>query len=159
NRHRGHLDVFAGATWYSWDELASSMDRLAGLRVDWVFPGHGIWQEVGAATYTAEMAALGPALREHGQARWRGLTSCWGSWSPYGPPRTTATAGLLPTLGPGTPACTYPIRTEGPTRRMVARNESVVDEFGARSPKDQTSTRRNVRPPLSIPAAAIDGGR
>jgi glyoxylase-like metal-dependent hydrolase (beta-lactamase superfamily II) len=73
NRHRGHLDVFAGATWYSWDRLADSMDRLRALRVEWLFPGHGIWHEVGAATYATEMAALGTAMREHGQARWHGL--------------------------------------------------------------------------------------
>jgi glyoxylase-like metal-dependent hydrolase (beta-lactamase superfamily II) len=73
NRHRGHLDVFGGATWYSWDRLADSMDRLSGLRVEWVFPGHGIWHDVGRATYATQMTALGPAMRDRGQGRRYGL--------------------------------------------------------------------------------------
>jgi glyoxylase-like metal-dependent hydrolase (beta-lactamase superfamily II) len=72
NDHRAELDVFAGATWFSWDRLAESMDRLAGLTVDWVFPGHGMWHQVGADAYATQMRRLGPAMREHGRSRWRG---------------------------------------------------------------------------------------
>jgi glyoxylase-like metal-dependent hydrolase (beta-lactamase superfamily II)/ferredoxin len=70
NRQREQLDVFAGATWYSWSHLADSMDRLAQLPVEWVFPGHGMWHHVGANTYAAQMAALGPAMRSVGQWQW-----------------------------------------------------------------------------------------
>jgi glyoxylase-like metal-dependent hydrolase (beta-lactamase superfamily II)/ferredoxin len=70
NRHRDQLDVFAGATWYSWSRLADSMDRLAPLRVEWVFPGHGMWHHVGADTYAEQMAALGPAMRSAGEWGW-----------------------------------------------------------------------------------------
>jgi len=71
NPNRGQLDVFAGQTWYSWDRLAESLDALAGLRVEWVFPGHGVWHRVGAEVYAAEMAALGPSMHQLGRASWR----------------------------------------------------------------------------------------
>ncbi|MCB0964532.1 MAG: MBL fold metallo-hydrolase [Acidimicrobiales bacterium] len=70
NRHRGELDVFGRQTWHSWEVLAASMDLLAGLRVAWVFPGHGMWHHVGAEDYAREMAALGPAMRSIGRAAW-----------------------------------------------------------------------------------------
>ncbi|MFV0315337.1 MAG: MBL fold metallo-hydrolase [Microthrixaceae bacterium] len=70
NRGRGQLDVFAPQTWFSWEELAASMDLLAGLHVEWVFPGHGMWHEVGAETYAAQMHALGPAMRDTGRHNW-----------------------------------------------------------------------------------------
>lgn len=68
---REHLDVFPRQTWHSWEVLADSMDRLAELRVEWVFTGHGLWHHVGAERYTAQMVHLGPAMREIGQASWR----------------------------------------------------------------------------------------
>lgn len=74
NRRRGELDVFPRQTWQSWDVLADSMDVLARLRVEWLFPGHGIWAHVGADAYTAAMAELGPAMRELGRAAWRSRT-------------------------------------------------------------------------------------
>jgi glyoxylase-like metal-dependent hydrolase (beta-lactamase superfamily II)/ferredoxin len=70
NRRREHLDVFPRQTWYSCEELAASMDVLAGLRVDWVFPGHGIWHQVGADAYAAQMAGLGASMRELGRSGW-----------------------------------------------------------------------------------------
>lgn len=73
-RRRGVLDVFARQCWYSWDELAASMDRLAVRRAEWVFPGHGRWHEVGADRYSAQMARLGPEMRRVGRSAWRGLT-------------------------------------------------------------------------------------
>jgi glyoxylase-like metal-dependent hydrolase (beta-lactamase superfamily II) len=72
NRTRGQLDVFPHQTWYSWDRLADSMDVLASLRVDWVFPGHGAWHHVGAEAYADEMAELGPSMRELGRRAWSG---------------------------------------------------------------------------------------
>ncbi|MCB1284201.1 MAG: MBL fold metallo-hydrolase [Microthrixaceae bacterium] len=71
NRERHELDVFAGQTWYSWERLADSMDVLAGLRVEWVFPGHGMWHHVGTEAYATEVAALGPSMRQIGRGGWR----------------------------------------------------------------------------------------
>ena len=71
NRRRRHLDVFSRQTWHSWERLADSMDVLARLRVEWVFPGHGMWADVGADAYAAEMADLGPSMREVGRTQWR----------------------------------------------------------------------------------------
>lgn len=71
HRRRRRLDVFSGQTWYWWERLADSMDVLAQLRVDWVFPGHGVWRHVGFDTYAAEMAELGPSMRRVGRAAWR----------------------------------------------------------------------------------------
>jgi glyoxylase-like metal-dependent hydrolase (beta-lactamase superfamily II)/ferredoxin len=68
NRRRQQLDVFPGATWFSWDRLAESMDRLAAFRVEWVFPGHGIWHHVGADNYTGQMKLLGPTMRSLGRS-------------------------------------------------------------------------------------------
>ena len=70
NHRRGELDVFAGAMFHSWEVLADSMDRLATLPVEWMFPGHGNWHNVGAALYSEQMARLGPAMREIGRAGW-----------------------------------------------------------------------------------------
>ena len=70
NHRRGELDVFAGAMFHSWEALADSMDRLATLPVEWVFPGHGNWHHVGAALYAEQMDRLGPAMREIGRAGW-----------------------------------------------------------------------------------------
>ncbi len=72
NRRRRRLDVFPGATWFSWDHLADSMDRLAELApVEWVLPGHGMWHEVGHDLYERQMADLGPAMRGVGRHGWR----------------------------------------------------------------------------------------
>ena len=70
NHRRDELDVFAGAMFHSWDVLADSMDRLARLPVEWVFPGHGNWHNVGAARYSEQMAGLGPAMRDIGRTGW-----------------------------------------------------------------------------------------
>ena len=70
NHRRGELDVFAGAMFHSWEALADSMDRLATLAVEWVFPGHGNWHHVGAALYVEQMDRLGPAMREIGRSGW-----------------------------------------------------------------------------------------
>jgi len=71
NPRRRRLDVFPDQTWYSWDELADSMDVLAGLPVEWVFTGHGLWHEVGAEVYAEQMAALGTDMRATGRGSWR----------------------------------------------------------------------------------------
>jgi len=69
--HRAErLDVFAGVTWYSWDVLADSIEAMAALRADWVFPGHGMWHEVGAEAYRQQLTAMAPAMRTVGRSDW-----------------------------------------------------------------------------------------
>lgn len=70
NHRRQELDITPKQTWYSWEALAESMDRIAGLNVEWVFPAHGKWHQVGIDDYTRQMAGLGPAMREIGQDQW-----------------------------------------------------------------------------------------
>ena len=70
NHRRDVLDVWPGATWYRWDVLVETMDILAQLRVEWVFPGHGMWHQVGAAAYASQMNELGPSVRRRGQSDW-----------------------------------------------------------------------------------------
>ena len=70
NHRRGELDVFAGAMFHSWEALADSLDRLAALPVEWVFPGHGNWHDVGARLYAEQMGSLGSAMRNIGRAGW-----------------------------------------------------------------------------------------
>ena len=41
SRRRQRLSAFRDATWYSWEEQARSLARLADLRFEWVLPGHG----------------------------------------------------------------------------------------------------------------------
>ncbi len=41
SRRRQRLSAFRDATWYSWQEQARSLARLADLRFEWVLPGHG----------------------------------------------------------------------------------------------------------------------
>ena len=70
NHRRQELDITPKQTWYSWEALADSMDSIAGLNVEWVFPGHGKWHHIGADLYNRQMARLGPSMRELGQLRW-----------------------------------------------------------------------------------------
>ena len=70
NHRRSELDVFAGAMFHSWEALADSIDRLAELQVEWVFPGHGNWHNIGAATYAEQLSRLGSDMREIGRSGW-----------------------------------------------------------------------------------------
>ncbi len=70
NHRRGELDVFPDQTFQSWDVLADTMDVLSGLPVEWLFPGHGKWHNVGVDAWTRQMARLGPAMRSIGQEAW-----------------------------------------------------------------------------------------
>lgn len=70
NHRRQELDITPKQTWYSWDVLADSMDRIARLNVEWVFPAHGKWHQIGADDYVRQMGGLGPAMREIGQLQW-----------------------------------------------------------------------------------------
>ena len=80
NHRLGELDVFPKQTFFSWSVLADTMDLLATLTVEWVFPGHGMWHRVGVEEWTRQMSALGPAMRATGQANWGrrpGTTYSW----------------------------------------------------------------------------------
>ncbi len=70
NHRRNELDVFPEQTFFSWDELASSMDLLSMLRVEWVFAGHGSWHDIGTDRYADQMSRLGEDMRQIGQAGW-----------------------------------------------------------------------------------------
>ena len=80
NHRRGEFDVFPGQTFYSWSALADTMERIAALPVEWVFPGHGMWHRVDVEEWTRRMSALGPTMRELGQEEWvlrAGVTYAW----------------------------------------------------------------------------------
>ena len=71
NPHRGHLDVFAGAMWFSWEELTASMARLADqARFTWVLPGHGKWGRGDPDDLSRQLRELAPAMASHGRAGW-----------------------------------------------------------------------------------------
>ena len=70
NHRRGELDVFPKQTFFSWPALADTMDKLASLEVDWIFPGHGMWHRLGAPEWKRQMSALAPTMRECGQEYW-----------------------------------------------------------------------------------------
>jgi glyoxylase-like metal-dependent hydrolase (beta-lactamase superfamily II) len=70
NHRREELDVTADYTFYSWDALADSIELLAQLQVEWVFPGHGMWHSMPHEAYTEEMTKLAPAMRQVGQSAW-----------------------------------------------------------------------------------------
>ncbi|WP_423917167.1 MBL fold metallo-hydrolase [Candidatus Poriferisodalis sp.] len=70
NHRRHELDVFPEQTFHSWDELAGSMDLLSTLRVEWVFAGHGSWNDVGTDLYADQMSSLGDEMRQTGRAGW-----------------------------------------------------------------------------------------
>jgi glyoxylase-like metal-dependent hydrolase (beta-lactamase superfamily II)/ferredoxin len=67
---RERLDVFPGATWYSWDVLAESIATMADLRVEWVLPGHGKWHHVGYDRYAEQMAHLADRMTRVDRRRW-----------------------------------------------------------------------------------------
>ena len=70
NQRRGEFDVTPVQTWYSWSGLADTMDRIAKLTVEWLFPGHGMWHHLSAAEWTRQMSTLGPAMRDVGRTAW-----------------------------------------------------------------------------------------
>ena len=71
NPARGHLDVFGGATWYSWDALTASMARLADrARFEWVLPGHGKWGRGDPDDLHAQLVALAADMGRHDRRSW-----------------------------------------------------------------------------------------
>ena len=70
NHRRHELDITPKQTWHSWESLADSMDSIAGLSVEWIFPAHGKWHSIGPVRYARQMSSLGSAMREIGQMKW-----------------------------------------------------------------------------------------
>ena len=70
NQRRAEFDVTPVQTWYSWSVLATTMDRIAALSVEWMFPGHGMWRQTDAEEWNRLMSALGPAMRKVGRTAW-----------------------------------------------------------------------------------------
>ena len=80
NHRRAELDVFPNQTFFSWETLADTLTQLASLKVEWLFPGHGMWHQIGLTEWSRQMTELGPAMRETGQASWSrrsGTTYAW----------------------------------------------------------------------------------
>lgn len=70
NRRRGELAVFPEQTFYSWAVLADTVERMAALPVDWLFPGHGQWRHIGRQEWARQVSGLSQAMRELGQGGW-----------------------------------------------------------------------------------------
>ena len=70
NRRRGELDVFPQQTFYSWAVLADTVERMAALPVEWLFPGHGQWHHIGRQEWARQGTDLSRAMRESGQESW-----------------------------------------------------------------------------------------
>lgn len=64
SRHEQDLSAFRGATWYDWDALADSLERLADeVRFSWVLPGHGGWGHAPADEMHERLVALVARMR------------------------------------------------------------------------------------------------
>jgi glyoxylase-like metal-dependent hydrolase (beta-lactamase superfamily II) len=71
NEHRGSLDVFGGATWFSWTQLTESMARLPDLaRFSWVLPGHGKWGTRPADEFDRQLRTLAADMRASSRRAW-----------------------------------------------------------------------------------------
>jgi glyoxylase-like metal-dependent hydrolase (beta-lactamase superfamily II)/ferredoxin len=61
---RSRLHAARSVCWYSWAEQTRSMDRLAELSFEWVFPGHGRrWRAPSREAMRAEVRALAERMR------------------------------------------------------------------------------------------------
>lgn len=71
SRTRQDLSAFADACWYSWEEQADSLERLAAHPFEWVLAGHGDRHQRTAVEMRERLRALvsrmrGPSGREEG---------------------------------------------------------------------------------------------
>ena len=80
NHRRSELDVFPNQTFHSWSVLADTLLRSSKLKVDWVFPGHGMWNRIGLADWASQVLALGYAIRQSSQAAWAQRPGATYSW-------------------------------------------------------------------------------
>ena len=58
SRRKRRLAAFRDACWYSWEEQARSLDRLAAHSFEWVLPGHGNRAQGEPARWRRELAQL-----------------------------------------------------------------------------------------------------
>ena len=80
NPRRNELDVTPLQTWYSWAVLTDTVEQLASLHVEGVFPTHGMWRLLSASDYRTSMQTLATGMRAAGQESWgqrEGTTYGW----------------------------------------------------------------------------------
>jgi glyoxylase-like metal-dependent hydrolase (beta-lactamase superfamily II) len=58
SRRRDRLSAFRDATWYSWEEQARSLARLADRSFEWVLPGHGDRGKAAPAEWRRQLHGL-----------------------------------------------------------------------------------------------------
>lgn len=64
SKRLNNLYAFRRACWYSWDEQIKSMQRLRGLRFEWVLPGHGWRFHADAAEMARQLDACIQWMKE-----------------------------------------------------------------------------------------------
>jgi len=64
SRARDDLHAFRDACWYSWEEQAVSLRKLAGLRFRWILAGHGDRRSYPEAEMQARLARLVARMQE-----------------------------------------------------------------------------------------------
>lgn len=54
------LKVYASKSvnWYSWPEQVKSIQKLMDLEVDWIFPGHGGWFQIGSDKFRNDLKQI-----------------------------------------------------------------------------------------------------
>lgn len=62
NHRRAALDVFHDQTFHSWTALADTIRMLASLKVAWIFPGHGMWHQIGPTAWQHQATTLAQAM-------------------------------------------------------------------------------------------------
>jgi glyoxylase-like metal-dependent hydrolase (beta-lactamase superfamily II)/ferredoxin len=67
SRRRGRLSAFREATWYSWEEQARSLARLAAYSFEWVLPGHGDRGKAAPEEWRRQLLALVDEMRRTGR--------------------------------------------------------------------------------------------
>jgi glyoxylase-like metal-dependent hydrolase (beta-lactamase superfamily II)/ferredoxin len=63
DRDEEHLSASEDYCWYSWQEQAESMERLADYSFEWVLPGHGQKVHLPAATMRTQIRHLADSMR------------------------------------------------------------------------------------------------
>lgn len=69
DRDAKRLSASEDYCWYSWEQQAESMERLAQYRFEWVLPGHGQKVRLPATQMQEEIRRLAKSMREGGRAR------------------------------------------------------------------------------------------
>jgi glyoxylase-like metal-dependent hydrolase (beta-lactamase superfamily II) len=64
DRDEKQLSASEDYCWYSWQQQAESMERLAGYRFEWVLPGHGQKVKLPADEMRTQMLRLAKTMRE-----------------------------------------------------------------------------------------------